>query len=318
VVDDHGNNGRVRPPVHRHALTAAGITDPALITSYEFCRQLAARHGKTYYLATWLLPPAKRPHVWALYGFARWADEFVDSMVSPDPEGLLVWGKQALEDLAHGTSDDQVVAATAHTVGLLGIDVELFETFLASMRMDITVTGYETYADLQHYTRGSAMVIGLMMLPVLGALTPDAAAPAEALGAAFQLSNFIRDVGEDLARGRVYLPQEDLDRFGVTRQDLARGVVTERVRRLLAFEIARTRALYDAARPGVAMVEPSSRPCLSTAIELYGGILDEVERAGYDVFTHRVSVPGRRRLAVALPAWVSSLKARRDDGRWRA
>lgn len=303
-------------PAHRHALTSAGIDDPDLRASYELCRRLAAHHGKTYYLATWLLPPAKRPHVWALYGFARWADEFVDSMVNPDPEGLLVWGKQALDDLADGRSDDPVVKATAHTVRTLNLDVELFETFLASMRMDITVTAYPTFADLQRYTRGSAMVIGLMMLPVLGPLSAEATPSAEALGEAFQLTNFIRDVPEDLARGRVYLPHEDLDRYGVTRADLARGVVTEPVRRLLAFEVDRTRALYEQARPGVQLVEPDSRPCLRTAIDLYGGILDEVERAGYDVFHGRLAVPNRRRAAVALPAWISSLQTRLDAARW--
>jgi phytoene synthase len=305
-------------PAHRHALTSAGIDDPELRASYELCRRLAAEHGKTYYLATWLLPPAKRPHVWALYGFARWADEFVDSMVNPDPEGLLVWGKQALDDLAQGQSDDPVVKATAHTVRTLNLDVELFETFLASMRMDITVTDYPTFADLQRYTRGSAMVIGLMMLPVLGPLSAEATPAAEALGEAFQLTNFIRDVPEDLARGRVYLPQEDMDRYGVTRADLAHGVVTEPVRRLLAFEVDRTRALYEQARPGVQLVEPESRPCLRTAIELYGGILDEVERAGYDVFHGRLAVPNRHRAAVALPAWLSSLQVRRDAARWHA
>lgn len=304
-------------PAHRHALTAAGIHDEDLRRSYELCRRLAALHGKTYYLATWLLPPAKRPHVWALYGFARWADEFVDSMDRPDPEGLLVWGKQALSDLARGESDDPVVRATAHTVRALDIDIELFETFLASMRMDITVTEYATFADLQQYTRGSAMVIGLMMLPVLGPLHPDATPAAEALGEAFQLTNFVRDVAEDLRLGRVYLPQEDLDRYGVTRADLARGQVTEPVRALLAFQIDRTRALYDQARPGVALVEPVSRPCLQTAIDLYGGILDEVERADYDVFTRRLSVSNRRRAAVALPTWLSSLHARRDEAHWQ-
>jgi phytoene synthase len=302
----------VRHPAHRHALTAAGITDPGLVSSYEFCRTLAAEHGKTYYLATWLLPPAKRPHVWALYGFARWADEFVDSLTDPDPEGLIVWGKQAVYDLARGSSADPVVQATAHTVRELAIDLELFETFLASMRMDITITGYPTYADLQTYTRGSAMVIGRMMLPVLGPLDPSAQAPAEALGEAFQMSNFIRDVGEDLARGRVYLPEEDLTAHGVSRADLAAGVVTDPIRRLLAFEIERTRELYDAARPGVELVEPASRPCLRTAIALYGGILDEVERADYQVLSGRVSVPLRHRLAVAAPAYVDSLRARSE------
>ena len=305
-------------PAHRHALTAAGITDPVLRRSYEFCRSLAAEHGKTYYLATWLLPPAKRPHVWALYGFARWADEFVDSMTDPDPEGLVVWGKQAVYDLARGSSEDPVVQATAHTVDRLGIELDLFETFLASMRMDITINGYATYADLQAYTRGSAMVIGLMMLPVLGPLDPAARGPAEALGEAFQMSNFIRDVGEDLTRGRVYLPQEDLDRFGVTRADLAAGQVTDPIRALLAFEIARTRTLYDAARPGIDLVQPESRPCLRTALRLYGGILDQVERADYQVLGGRVSVPGPERLRVAGPAYVSSLRARRERARWHS
>jgi len=148
------------------------------------------------------------------------------------------------------------------------------------------------------------------MLPVLGPLTPDAAAPAQALGEAFQMSNFIRDVGEDLARGRVYLPQEDLDRFGVTREQLAAAVVTDDIRKLLAFEIARTRDLYAQARPGVQLVEPSSRPCLRTAIELYGGILAEVERADYQVLDRRVTVPARQRARVAAPAYVSAVNAR--------
>jgi phytoene synthase len=305
----------VRSPAHGHALTAAGILDPELRESYERCRQLAAEHGKTYYLATWLLPPAKRPHVWALYGFARWADELIDS-AHPDPDGLLAWSELALHDLERGTSADPVINAAAHTARTLGIDLELFDAFLASMQMDITVTGYPTYPDLQVYTRGSAMVIGLMMLPVLGPLTPEAAGPAAALGEAFQMSNFIRDVREDLDRGRVYLPEEDLERFGVTREQLASGETTDDIRKLLAFEIGRTRDLYDVARPGILMVEPASRPCLRTAIELYGGILDEVERADYDVLTERVRVPVARRLRVAGRAYVSSLGVRRE--RWQS
>lgn len=300
---------RVRSPAHAHALTAAGIRDPELRRCYEQSRRLTAEHGRTYYLATWLLPPAKRPHVWALYGFARWADELIDS-AEPDPAGLLAWSAKATHDLTRGHSDDPIINATAHTVRSLDIDLGLFADFLASMQMDITVTGYQTYADLQVYTRGSAMVIGLMMLPVLGPLSPAATAPAQALGEAFQMSNFIRDVGEDLARGRVYLPQEDLDRFGVTREDLAAGVVTDDIRKLLDFEIGRTRELYAAARPGVDLVEPTSRPCLRTAIELYGGILDEVERADYAVLDGRVSVPVAQRAKVAAPAYVSAVRAR--------
>jgi phytoene synthase len=302
---------------HDRALDAAGITDPRLRASYETCRRVNAFHGKTYYLSALLLPADRRPHVYALYAFSRTADEFVDDLVAPDPDGLIAWGERALADLRRGSSDDPVVAATAHTVRTLDIDISLFEDFLAAMRQDIDTTRYATFEDLRRYMWGSAAVIGLMMLPVLGPLTPDARERAVALGEAFQLANFVRDVGEDLQRGRVYLPMEDLDRFGVSVQDLRAGIVTDAIRTLLAFEVARTRDLYAVAREGVPMVRPESRPCLATAIELYGGILDQVERADYQVLDRRVSVPNRRRAAVAVPALARALSARRESARWQ-
>jgi len=308
---------RLRQRPHERALDAAGILDPAMRRAYEACRLVNADHGKTYYLSALMLPPDRRPHVYALYAFSRWADEFVDSLTDPDPAGLIAWGDAALADLDRGQSTDPVIKAAGHTARTLGIDRQLFVDFLAAMRMDIDTTRYATYEDLRGYMWGSASVIGLMMLPVLGPLTPDAHDRAVALGEAFQMSNFIRDVGEDLQRGRVYLPQDDLARFGVTDDDLRRGVVTPAIRELLAFEIARTRALYAVAAEGVPMVRPESRPCLQTAIALYGGILAEVERADYRVLTGRVSVPNRRRAAVAGPALVRAVSARRETARWR-
>ncbi len=302
------------------ALDAAGISDPALRAAYEECRRLHAAHGKTYYLATMLLPPAKRPYVWALYGFARYADEFVDSQESPNPQALIEWGAAFLDGLAadpaSGRDAHPVSLAMMHTMRRWHIPRAHVEAFLDSMRMDITITGYPTYADLEQYMYGSASVIGLQMLPILEPVTPDAAPRARALGEAFQMSNFIRDVGEDLRRGRVYLPQEDLDLFGVTREILARGVVTPSVRELLRFEIERTRRLYDFAEPGIDMLHPTSRDCVRTAFTLYRGILDAVEAAEYQVLTQRVSVPLTRRLAVALPAARHARVARRDEQRW--
>ena len=176
------------------------------------------------------------------------------------------------------------------------------------MRQDIDTTRYATFDDLEAYMWGSAAVIGLMMLPLLGPLDPSAREHAVALGEAFQLANFIRDVGEDLQRGRIYLPTEDLDRFGVAADDLAGGVVTQAIRQLLRFEIDRTRELFAFAEQGVALVRPESRPCLRTAIRLYGGILDEVERADYQVLTQRVSVPNRTRAAVAVPQLARAVR----------
>ncbi|MFB9377694.1 phytoene/squalene synthase family protein [Kineococcus gynurae] len=306
------------------ARTDAALADPALRAAFEECRRLHAAHGKTYYLATLLLPAEKRPYVWALYGFARYADEFVDSLTDPDPAELVRWGDTFLDGLrsADGLDPrtDPVGAAMVATMRRWDIPIAHVEAFLASMRMDITETDYATYADLERYVYGSAAVIGLEMLPILEPVSPAAVRPAQALGEAFQLSNFIRDVGEDLDRGRVYLPLEDLDRFGVTKDDLLaarRGEgIPEKVKDLLRFEIERTRVLYDEAVPGLTMVHPTSRDCLRTAYELYGGILGAVERADYDVFTQRVTVSMPRRLAVALPGLARARAARTGERRW--
>jgi len=296
-------------------LDAAGITDPSLRASYDACRRLNARYGKTYYLATRLLPPSKRPYVHALYGFARYADEIVDDLGSTltDAEKageLKAWGGAFLADVGRGHSDDPICQAVVDTVRRWDIPLAHFEAFLTSMQMDLTVTGYATYDDLYTYVYGSAAVIGLQMVPVLEPMSDAAYEPAKDLGVAFQLANFIRDVGEDLLRGRVYLPQEDLDRFGLTRADLERRVVDDRVRDLLRFQIARVRRLEAAARPGIDLLAPSSRPCIDAARVLYCGIVDEVERIDYQVFSQRATVPLRRRLAVAAPAWARAVRAR--------
>jgi 15-cis-phytoene synthase len=283
--------------------------------SYERCRELNARHGRTYYLATRLLPAAKRPAVHALYGFARYADELVDDVgAAPVDERelrLRTWGAAFQADVRQGYSRDPVRAAVVDTVLRWQIPRELFTTFLDSMADDLYVTGYPTYAALERYMYGSAAVIGLQMLPILGASSPAAAEPARALGYAFQLANFIRDIDEDLDLGRLYLPLEDLERFGLQRSDLEARVVDDRVRALLAFEIARVRRLDLAARPGIALLDPTSQPCVDAARRLYCGIVDEIERIDYQVFEHRASVPIRRRLDVAGRAWLRAVGSRR-------
>ncbi|NHC12344.1 phytoene/squalene synthase family protein [Motilibacter deserti] len=302
-------------------LDAAGITDPALRACYEQCRRLNADHGKTYYLATLLLPAAKRPHVHALYGFARYADEFVDSLQDPHPEALTPWGERFLADLEGGDSADPVCRAVINTIRTWDIPAPLFKAFLDSMAMDLTVTEYSTFEDLRGYMYGSAAVIGLQMLPILEPLDDRAYAPAQALGEAFQLTNFIRDVAEDLDRGRVYLPLEDLDRFGVTREQLAAearaGTSSRPVRDLVRFEVERCRELYRAAAHGPLLLDPTSRDCIRTAAALYGGILDEVAGAGYDVLSARRAVPLPRRLRVAVPGLARAALARRESASWR-
>ncbi len=296
-------------------LDAAGIEDPALRAAYERARVLNSAHGKTYYLATLLLPREKRPYVHALYGFARHADDLVDNPVDPDPGALPAFAERFLADLARGDSADPISMAAIHTARTWGIHREHFAAFLSSMQMDITITDYPTYADLEQYMYGSAAVIGLQMVPILGPLTDEAYPRARTLGEAFQLTNFIRDVGEDVRRGRIYLPLEDLARFGVDPAALRRLEMTPQVAELLAFEVARTRALYLRAEPGIDLLHPTSRDCIRTAFGLYGGILDEVERADYRVLDRRVSVPLTRRLAVAAPGLLRARLARRRPHR---
>ena len=290
-------------------LTAAGITDPDLRASYEECKRLNALHGKTYYLATLLLPKAKRPFVHALYGFARYADEIVDDLASElsveeKAELLSTWGNGVLADLKKGSSQDHVGRALIDTVNRFNIPHEHFEAFLHSMTMDLTVQEYESYEDLIEYVYGSAAVIGLQMVPILGPLHNDAFAAAEKLGIAFQLANFIRDVDEDLDRGRVYLPLKELGQFGVTREMLEERVLTPEIIEALKFQIARVRQLQAEAATGIKMLEPSSRPCIDAASTLYCGIVDEVEKIGYDIFNHRAKTSTARRIRVAGGAFV--------------
>jgi phytoene synthase len=304
----------------RRELDAAGV-QPQLRTAYQQCRMLNAAHGRTYFLATRLLTPAQRPSVHALYGFARWVDDTVDDT---DQRRTVQDRQRAMDQLdaklragLHaGRSDHPILAALIDTVARHRIDPALFTDFMASMRMDLTVRDYPTRAALDAYIHGSAAVIGLQLLPVFGTVCPVAEAEpfAAALGGAFQLTNFLRDVGEDLDRGRVYLPMEELAVFGVDRDRLAwcrdTGAPDHRVRRALADQVARTRAKYRAAEPGIALLAPRSRPCVTTAFTLYGEILDRIVESGYDVFRRRLAVSGARRLGVAAAALGAVVSAR--------
>lgn len=204
--------------------------------------------------------------------------------------------------LVAGDSRDPVMAAVVHTVITCDIDPECFDRFFGAMAMDLTTSSYQTWEDLCSYMEGSAAVIGEMMLPVLEPLSQAAKAPARSLGLAFQLTNFIRDIDEDLDRGRVYLPQDDLRLFDV---DLGQRRVTPEWRAFLAYEIERNRALYSFADTGIAMLPPRSARCVGTARVLYAEILDQIENNGYDVFSERARVPTPRKAATAARMMVT-------------
>ncbi|MBI0293473.1 phytoene/squalene synthase family protein [Streptomyces sp. PRKS01-29] len=292
-------------------LDAAGIDHPALRAAYARCRALNARHGKTYFLATRLLPADRRPAVHALYGFARWADDIVDDLISDAGPAERAAALDALQarlaaGLRTGESDDPVVRALAHTAAVYRIDHQHFTDFMTSMRSDLEVTDYPTYDALRSYMHGSAAVIGLQILPVLGTVVPraEAAPHAAALGVAFQLTNFLRDVGEDLDRGRIYLPGDLLAAHGVDRALLewsrATGSRDPRIVAALRAAADLTRGVYRTATPGLAILDPMSRPCIRTACVLYGRILDAIAEDGYAAVHRRSVVPRCHRAAVAL------------------
>jgi len=292
-----------------------------LEASYERCRQLNKRYGTTYYWSTNLLPKVKRRHVHALYGLCRYADDIVDDLGPVPPadreRALAAFGDRFFADYDTGDSADLVLKAVIHTVRAFGIDPDCVRRFLRSMTMDLSVTSYETFEDLLEYMDGSAAVIGEMMVPILEPTRPEARGHARDLGVAFQLTNFLRDVGEDLDRGRVYVPQEDVRRFGAEVALSERRVTPEWVE-VMRFEIERTRRYYVSADVGVPMLPPVSARCIAGARALYSGILDRIEAAAYDVFSARVRVPTWQKLAVA--ARVARPHHRpatpMDDRRW--
>jgi phytoene synthase len=280
---------------------AAGAADAAvtLDESYARCKELNKRYGTTYYWSTKVLPRVKQHHVWALYAFCRYADDIVDDLgpapVEQRAAALAAFGDRFFADVAVGRSDEPVLKAVVHTVKAFDIDVDCFRRFLRSMTMDLTVASYDTWDDLLGYMDGSAAVIGEMMLPILEPLRPEALQHARDLGNAFQLTNFLRDIAEDLDRGRQYVPQEDLRRFGV---DLTDRRVTPAFVALMQFEIERCRALYASADLGTSMLPPQSARCIGAARELYSRILVKIEEQRYDVFGSRARVSTAEKAAL--------------------
>jgi phytoene synthase len=303
----------------RSELDAAGIEDPELRDAYRCCREINAAHGRTFFLATRLLAPEQRPPVHALYGFARYADDILDDLNPNLDTAMRASRLQELSDefFAHTDhSSNPVLAAVGHTARRYGISDELFDDFLVSMRMDLTITDYPDRAALNLYMKGSAEAIGLQLLPILGTVGPtgEAAPYAAALGRAFQLTNFLRDIDEDLARQRVYLPADELAAYNVDRDLLTwchnHRQTDPRVRNALADQHDIARQIYRYAEDGIALLAPRSRACVATALTLYSEILDRIEDSGFAVFSRRATVGTARRLGVAGGGLLRSWRAR--------
>jgi phytoene synthase len=282
----------------------------SLEDSYELCRQITAEYSKTFYMGTQLMPEAKRRAIWAIYVWCRRTDELVDGPMasSTTAETLDHWEKH-LESLFAGHPIDDEDVALVDTLSQYPLDIQPFRDMIAGQRMDLYRSRYETFEELKLYCYRVAGTVGLMSMAVMGVAQPDYQAPwdhelgfdipteeAIALGIANQLTNILRDVGEDARRGRIYLPLEELALFNYTQEDLLKGVVDDRWRELMRFQIQRARKFYTLAERGIRALSPDIRWPVWSALLLYSKILDEIERNRYDVFTRRAYVPTQRKM----------------------
>lgn len=270
--------------------------EPGLAAAYEHCRKINAHYGKTYYFSTRFFPADVRPAVHALYAWVRYPDEWVDNpgdlTVAEQADKLRQWRDATADAIKTGSSEHPVLAAWADSARRYEVPTQYMRDFLDAMTMDLTVARYETFADLEKYTYGSASVVGLMMCHLVGCKDPNSVPHATALGLAMQLTNFLRDTGEDYrSRGRIYVPLEDMERFKVTEEDIRRGMVTDNVTELIRFEIQRAREIYEIADAGMHYLPRYAQLPVRLARVLYSRILDKIEQNHYDVFTKRAKVP---------------------------
>ncbi len=263
------------------------------------CRRITRHYAKTFYFASACLPRPTRAHAYAVYGFCRWADNGVDDAQDRAEAAAKLAEAQEALDLAYGTRSDIApgLRAFRRTVRARQIPRNLFDDLLVGMAMDLDITRYPDFAALDRYCYHVAGVVGLMMTHVLG-FTSDRCIPnALALGTAMQLTNILRDVAEDWTLGRVYLPQTELDEFGVTEADLAANQMTAPLRALIRFQIDRARRYYAEAEGGIPLLNgDAARLTVRVMGRAYAGILAAIERQDLDVFRARARVSTPRKL----------------------
>jgi phytoene synthase len=259
-----------------------------LDTAYLHCESITAKHSRTFFLASALLPAEKRRAVRALYAFCRISDDLVDR-AEPDAMGkLMAWQERSLSP--HPCEDDLPALAWADTRARYRIPRRYAEQLIEGVSRDLVQNRYESFEELSAYCYGVASTVGLMAMHIIGFEGRQAVPYALKLGVALQLTNILRDVGEDWRAGRVYLPQEELAEFGLVDEDLARGRVGTRWQAFMRFQIERNRQLYQEAAPGISLLEPDGRFAIAAAADLYQAILDDIEAHQYDVFTRRAHI----------------------------
>lgn len=284
--------------------------------AYDFCAAVTAANSRSFFTASRFLPREKRRSVRALYAFCRKSDDIVDKppLGRHDPESLRAaldsWKSLSLSQIADAR--DPVALAWTDVRRQFEIPTRYAEQLLQGVGRDITHSRYETFADVTTYCYGVAATVGLMSMHIIGFSGADAIPYALKLGVALQLTNILRDVGEDWEAGRLYLPQEDMRQFGLEDKDIAAGKVDDRWRAFMQFQIGRARQLYAEAWPGIGLLHTDGRFAIGAAAELYRGILSDIEAHDYDVFARRAHVSAWGKLKRLPAVWWRSRKMGAD------
>lgn len=295
---------QARETTPQHAAHEANFE--RLHRSYAYCGLLTRHHSRTFSMATALLPEAKRNASRALYAFCRICDDIVDHP-QQDPASVLEAWRDRVQT-PHPT-DDGVLIAWADAREKFNIPAGYVDQLVDGVKRDLTQNRYETFGELAEYAYGVASTVGLMSMHIIGYSSEESVQYAVRLGVALQMTNILRDIGDDWRAGRLYLPQEELAEFGLTEQDIAAGIVDDRWRRFMRFQIQRNRALYQESWRGIGMLNSDGRFAIAAAGRLYEAILDDIERSDYNVFTRRAFIGARGKLARLPGIWWSSRRA---------
>ena len=307
-----------RPP----QATAKGVefvSASDLDRAYVHCQQVARARARNFYYAFRMLPPAKRRAIYATYAVCRlWDDIADDDMPIERKRALFMETRRdlasAFDDTdrnAGGNARTPEFVALSHAAREYDIPKRHFEAVLDGVESDLITSRYADFDELREYCRKVASAVGLICISIFGYSDPRAERYAEDMGIALQLTNILRDIKEDAERDRIYIPQDELARFGCGEDDLARGAVNDDFRALMAFQVQRARSYYESSRPLFGLVEPEARACLRGLHTAYGAILERIERGGYDVFSRRVGLSGRQKFAIAARLWIGALPAAR-------
>lgn len=289
-------------------------TEAELTKAYNHCETLTAVHSRSFHMASRLLPPEKRRAVRALYAFCRVTDDIVDESNRDDRNmttaALNAWRQRALSSHPPVGSDPVVVAWT-DTRARYQVPVTYAEQLINGVAQDLHYTRYPTFSALSAYCYGVASTVGLMSMCIIGFDGHHAIPYAVKLGVALQMTNILRDVREDWENGRLYLPQEELEAFGLDESDVAAGQVNERWRAFMRFQIDRNRQLYAEAWPGIALLDGDGRFSIAAAADLYRGILDDIENHDYNVFARRSFVSKWGKIRRLPGIWWRSQRVKR-------